>query len=114
MPGLFRIEHRLPDIDLHQLLIRVDALELCPDRGGVLVNLAEPERSLAGWLEHLVQIGRLGQPVAVEVDGASVMLPVFGVEPVAANEVAVGIEACRRSGWGELLSRCRYRPSPSS
>ncbi len=42
---LFRIEHRPAHIDLHQLLIGIDPLELRPDRGVLLVHLAEPERS---------------------------------------------------------------------
>ena len=46
----------------------------------VLVHLAEPERGLARGLQHIVQLGRLGQPVAVEIDGAGVMLAALGVQ----------------------------------
>ena len=90
---LVRIEHRLAHVDLDQLLVGIDALELRPDRGVLLVHLAEPERRVARGLQDLVQLGRLGQPVAVEIDGAGVMLAALGVEPVAADQVAVGIEA---------------------
>ena len=71
---LFRIEHRPADVDLHQLLVGIDALELRPDRGVLLVHLAEPERRGCRGFQHIVQLGRLGQPVAVEIDGAGVML----------------------------------------
>ena len=100
---LFRIEHRPADVDLHQLLVGVDPLELRPDRGVVLVHLAEPERRGSGGLQDVVQLGRLGQPVAVEIDGAGVMLPALGIEPVAVDQVAVGIEAAEEGiGQGHL------------
>ena len=86
----------------------------CAQSRGVVVHLTEPEQNLAGWLQYLVQTGGLGQPLAVEVDGASVMLSSLGVEPVAVNEVAVRIEGAEEASWGESLSRCRPEPSPSS
>ena len=71
-----------------------DALELRPDRGVLLVHF---DRTRARWLpcgfHHLIQLGRLGQPVAVEINRAGVMVAALGIEPVAVNEVAVGIEA---------------------
>ena len=78
MPGLSGIEDRLAHVDLDQLLVGIDALELRPDRGVLLVHLAEPERRGSRGLQHVVQLGRLGQPVAVEIDGAGVMLAALG------------------------------------
>ena len=80
-------------VDLHQLFVRVDARELRPDRGVFLVHLAEPERRGRRRLQDVVQPRRLGQPLAVQVDGAGMVRPAFGIEPVAVNEIAVGIEA---------------------
>ena len=59
------------------------------------------------------QLGRLDQPVAVEIDGAGVMLAPLGIEPVAVNQVAVGIEVRRRRSWAASPSRRRPGPSPS-
>ena len=78
MPGLVRIEDRPADVDLDQLLVGIDALELRPDRGVLRIHLGEPERRFARRLEHVVQRGRLGQPIAVEIDGAGVMLAAHG------------------------------------
>ena len=55
--------------------------------------LRQPRRAGPGWHQHFLQLGGLDQPVAVEIDGAGVMVPAKPIEPVAADEVAVGIEA---------------------
>ncbi len=60
---LVGIEHGLADVDFDLSLIRIDVLELRPDRGAVLIHLGKPQRRVAGGLEHLVQFGRFGQPV---------------------------------------------------
>ena len=72
--GLFRVEDRATHIDLHQLLVGINALELRPDRRVVLVHLAEPERARVRGFQDVLQLGRLGQPLAVEIHGAGVML----------------------------------------
>ena len=54
-------------------------------------------------LQDIVQLGRLGQPLAVEIDGAGVVLAALGIEPVAVDQVAVGIETAEeRIGQRDL------------
>ena len=90
---LLRIEHRAAHVDLDELLVRVDARELRPDRGVVLVHPAKPERRGGRGLQDVIQRGRFDQPLAVQIDGAGVMLAALGIKPVAVDQVAVGIEA---------------------
>ncbi len=88
-----RVEYRATHVDLHQLRVGIHPFELRPNRSVVLVHLAEPERGGARRLEDILQLRRFVQPVAVEIHGARVVLAALRVEPVAADEVAVGIEA---------------------
>ena len=92
--GRVGVEHRPADVDLHQSLVGVDARELGVEARRLLADLGEPEGpQLRGRSrENLVERGGLDQPVAVEVDGARVVLAPLGIEPVAADQVRVGIE----------------------
>ena len=112
---LGRIEDRLADVDLHRLLIGIDARKLCPDGRVPALHLCEPERggrrsggsggdamtdhlllvarSPRPFSQNVFQPGRLGEPPAAQVDGAGVVLPPLGIEPIAVDQIAVGIEA---------------------
>ena len=60
----------------------------------VLVTpLRQPRRARPRRHQDFLQLGRLDQPVAVEIDGAGVMLPASGIKPVTTDEVAIGVEA---------------------
>ena len=56
------------------MLIGIDALNCAQIVVLVVVHLAEPKRVRARWLQHILEFGRLGQPVAVQINGARVML----------------------------------------
>ena len=43
--------------------------------------------------QQFVQLGRLDQPLAIEIDRAGVMIATIATEPVAVDQVVVGIEA---------------------
>ena len=69
--------------------------------------------------KNLLQFSGFDQPLAVEIDGAGVVLPAAGIEPTAMNQIAVGIElAEERVGDGHFpdiaLNRLpvfdRFRP----
>ena len=92
---LFRREDRFADVDLHMgrfVVVRVDSGELRPNRGVVFVDLGEPHRLLSGGLQCFVHLRRFAQPVAVEIDAAGMVLALHGIEPVAVDQIAVGIE----------------------
>jgi len=95
-PRLVRVEHRPANVDLDQLLVRIDRLELGPDRSVFLAHPAEPQTDLAGRLHDVVQLCGLAQALAVEVNRPRVVLPAPGIEPIAPNEVAVGIEVAKK------------------
>ena len=90
--GLVRIENGPADIDLHQLLVGIDAFELRPERGVVAFHLAEPQRVFADGFHHVVLCRGFGQPLAVQIDGAGVMLASARLEPIALDLVGEGIE----------------------
>ena len=92
-----RIEHCLADVDLHLGFVRIDILELRPDRGGCLVHFPEPQRGVPDGFQHVIQLGRFGEPVAVQINGARVMVPSLGTEPVAVNQVAVWVEVSKKA-----------------
>jgi len=104
---LVGIEHGPADVDFDQLLVRVRAGELRPDRCLVLVHLGEPlggafhvlvgrRGGSSRGLEHVFPCGRLDQPVAVQVHRAGMVFAALAVEPVAADQVAVRIEALEK------------------
>ncbi len=94
---LFRKEDRLAHVDLDVLGVGIGPLELRPDRGVLVVHLAEPVGSAVRGFEHIIQFGCLKQPVTVQIDGAGMMLPALGVEPVPVDEVAVRIELAKET-----------------
>src|SRR5208282_6803626 len=87
------IKDRAADVDFHLLLIGIDPLELRPDRSAGLVHLREPQRRAPDGLEHVIEPGRLREPLAVEIDSAGVMLAAPGIEPVTMDEIVERIEA---------------------
>ena len=65
--------------------------------------LGVPRRGVPDGLQHVVQLGRLDEPVAVQIDRPGVVIPSPGIEPVAANQVAVRIEVAEEAvGNGDL------------
>ena len=97
------IENGPADVDLDQAGAGIGRSELRPDRRPVLVHLGEPERRGPGRLQDVIERRRLGQPFAVEIDRAGVMRPSLGIEPIAVDEVGVGIEGAEeRMGEGRL------------
>ena len=92
-----RKEDALADMDLNHFAVGVDPGKLRPERCGGLAHLAEPERiALRGLLQFLPLRG-LHQPVPVQVDRAGVVSASLGVEPVAVDHVAEGIEAAEEA-----------------
>src|ERR1019366_7073289 len=59
------------------------------------IHLAEPERGTLHGLHHFVEAGRLREPIAAKVDRAGMMLATEWIEPVAVDEIAVGIEGTK-------------------
>jgi hypothetical protein len=82
---LLGVEYRLAHIDLYLGFVGIDAPELRPDIGVRLLHLSEPQRCVSDRFQHIIQPGHLGQPVAVQINGARVMFPSPGIEPVAVN-----------------------------
>ena len=87
------VEDALPYIDFGELLVGIDPSELCPDCGVVGINFPKPEWLSVADLEEVILLGRLNQPLAIQVNGARVMLAMLGIEPIAMNEVVIGIES---------------------
>jgi len=54
-------------------------------------------RSLADGFERIVELGRLDEPVAVEVDRAAVVVASLALEPVAVDQVAIRIEVAEEA-----------------
>ena len=55
----------------------------------------KPRRGGSRGHQQFVQLGRLGQPFAIEIDSPGVMFAAPGIEPVAVDDVAVGIELAK-------------------
>src|SRR6516225_8349736 len=53
--GLFWIEHRLSNINLDSLLVRVDTLKLSPKGRGFLLHSPEPNRVVACRFHHILK-----------------------------------------------------------
>jgi len=91
------VENRLADVDLDLGLVGVDISELRTDRGVRLVYLPEPQWGVTDGLKDVVQFGRFGEPVPLQIHRPRVVVPPFAVEPVAVNLVAVGIEIAEKA-----------------
>jgi len=89
---LVRIEDGAPYIDLHQLFVGINALKLGQKGRALLVDLGKPHRRLAERLHDLLLRGGLGKPLPVQINRACMMLALLCIEPVAFDQVAVGIE----------------------
>src|SRR5262249_34066535 len=96
---LIGVKHGSARIDFYKLFVRIDSFELRPERRVGRIHLSEPQlksprlpcRPVHGQ-EYVVQSGGFSQPIAVQVHGAGMMLPFLSIEPVAMNQVSIGIE----------------------
>jgi MFS family permease len=65
----------LADVDFNGLLVWVHALKLRPNGGVCVIHGSKPQRCGAGRCEHIGNICRFNQPVAVQINRAGMMLP---------------------------------------